>query len=190
MRASGGCGSISLVRDPQSASSSMVCAPMGLLDEAIREHLELKRRRGADPAEVAREQHEALDPVSDSASSGEVDASSAEHSAEAGVAPEHADAVAAAAEQDSAPAVVEDPSAMVAHPIAGAQTEPGLLEETAELDMKSVLEDGPAQAASGEHQTVQAPGVWDEAHDHAGEAAEQESVHFEHGPTDAPGLDA
>ena len=68
----------------------MVCAPMGLLDEAIREHLELKRRRGADPAEVAREQHEALDPVSDSASSGEVDASSAEHSAEAGVAPEHA----------------------------------------------------------------------------------------------------
>jgi len=28
---------------------------MGDLDEAIREHLELKRRRGADPAEVARE---------------------------------------------------------------------------------------------------------------------------------------
>jgi hypothetical protein len=36
---------------------------MGLLDDAIREHLELKRRRGADPGEVAREQHEALDPV-------------------------------------------------------------------------------------------------------------------------------
>ena len=33
---------------------------MGLLDEAIRDHLELKRRRGADPGEVAREQREAL----------------------------------------------------------------------------------------------------------------------------------
>ena len=33
---------------------------MGLLDEAIREHLELKRLRGADPGEVAREQREAL----------------------------------------------------------------------------------------------------------------------------------
>jgi hypothetical protein len=36
---------------------------MGLLDDAIREHLELKRRNGADPGEVAREQQDALDPV-------------------------------------------------------------------------------------------------------------------------------
>jgi hypothetical protein len=36
---------------------------MGDLDDAIREHLELKRRRGADPAEVAREEQEALSPV-------------------------------------------------------------------------------------------------------------------------------
>jgi hypothetical protein len=36
---------------------------MGLLDDAIKEHLELKRRRGADPGEVAREEHEALGPV-------------------------------------------------------------------------------------------------------------------------------
>src|ERR1700733_7761046 len=36
---------------------------MGDLDDAIREHLELKRRRGADPAEVAREEEEALSPV-------------------------------------------------------------------------------------------------------------------------------
>ncbi len=33
---------------------------MGLLDDAIREHLELKRRRGADPTEVEREETEAL----------------------------------------------------------------------------------------------------------------------------------
>ena len=37
---------------------------MGLLDDAIREHLELKRRRGADPDEVARQEDEALgDPA-------------------------------------------------------------------------------------------------------------------------------
>jgi hypothetical protein len=33
---------------------------MGLLDDAIREHLELKRRHGADPGEVEREEREAL----------------------------------------------------------------------------------------------------------------------------------
>src|ERR1700716_3437671 len=36
---------------------------MGLLDDAIREHLDLKRRRGADPAEVERAEQEALGPV-------------------------------------------------------------------------------------------------------------------------------
>jgi hypothetical protein len=36
---------------------------MGLLDDAIREHLELKRRRGADPGEIEREEVEALGPV-------------------------------------------------------------------------------------------------------------------------------
>ncbi|MGA9284113.1 MAG: hypothetical protein WBV85_01600 [Solirubrobacteraceae bacterium] len=36
---------------------------MGLLDDAIREHLELKRLRGADPGYVAREEDAALGPV-------------------------------------------------------------------------------------------------------------------------------
>jgi hypothetical protein len=36
---------------------------MGLLDDAIREHLELKRLRGADPSEVARLEREALGPA-------------------------------------------------------------------------------------------------------------------------------
>ena len=36
---------------------------MGLLDEAIREHLELKRRRGADATEVARQEQEAFGPA-------------------------------------------------------------------------------------------------------------------------------
>ncbi|HUE27841.1 MAG TPA: hypothetical protein VMP89_13785 [Solirubrobacteraceae bacterium] len=36
---------------------------MGLLDDAIKEHLDLKRRRGADPTEVERLEREALGPV-------------------------------------------------------------------------------------------------------------------------------
>jgi hypothetical protein len=36
---------------------------MGLLDDAIRDHLELKRRHGADPSEVAHQEREALGPV-------------------------------------------------------------------------------------------------------------------------------
>jgi hypothetical protein len=36
---------------------------MGILDEAIKDHLELKRRHGADPGEVARLEHEALGPA-------------------------------------------------------------------------------------------------------------------------------
>lgn len=36
---------------------------MGLLDDAIREHLELKRRGGADPQEIERQEREALGPV-------------------------------------------------------------------------------------------------------------------------------
>jgi hypothetical protein len=36
---------------------------MGLLDDAIREHLELKRRHGADPGEIAHQERAALEPV-------------------------------------------------------------------------------------------------------------------------------
>jgi hypothetical protein len=46
---------------------------MGLLDDAIREHLELKRLRGADPSEVARAQREALEPTRTSTSTGDAD---------------------------------------------------------------------------------------------------------------------
>jgi hypothetical protein len=55
---------------------------MGLLDDAIREHLELKRLKGADPGSVAREEQDALGsvPRADEADHGglELDASSPE----------------------------------------------------------------------------------------------------------------
>ena len=46
---------------------------MGLLDDAIREHLDLKRRRGADPVEVARQEQEALGPPRMGRFAGEAD---------------------------------------------------------------------------------------------------------------------
>ena len=45
------------------AETTRLQGAMGVLDEAIREHLELKRRHGADPGEVARLEHEALGPA-------------------------------------------------------------------------------------------------------------------------------
>jgi len=44
-----------------------------VLEEAIRQHLELKRSRGADPDEVARLEHEALGPVQPAAPDPETD---------------------------------------------------------------------------------------------------------------------
>src|SRR3954454_17833007 len=49
-------------RTGRSGPSNLRRRGMGLLDDAIREHLELKRRHGADPAEVTRQEREALGP--------------------------------------------------------------------------------------------------------------------------------
>jgi hypothetical protein len=100
---------------------------MGLLDDAIRDHLELKRRRGADPSEIAREEREALEPVFPDeprppALDGEPQA--------AGVLdgePPQGDPL-----RDAAPAA-EPPADAVAAQTFG--------EETAEFDMQSVLEE-------------------------------------------------
>jgi hypothetical protein len=87
---------------------------MGLLDDAIREHLELKRRRGADPDEVTRQENEALgagrraefarpEGGDAPAETGEA-AVPAEPAAEAPAAPFDADADAPVPEFDPAPA--------------------------------------------------------------------------------------
>jgi hypothetical protein len=44
-------------------SAVWLAGAMGLLDDAIREHLDLKRRNGGDPGELARKENEALAPV-------------------------------------------------------------------------------------------------------------------------------
>jgi hypothetical protein len=105
---------------------------MGLLDEAIREHLELKRRRGADPTAVAREEREALAPVF-----ADEDADPQDH-ADHGEPPPHDGA-------DGAPSVAE---AGTAHVDGGLDGDPRpevstMGQDTAELDMQAVMEEAP-----------------------------------------------
>jgi hypothetical protein len=121
---------------------------MGLLDDAIREHLELKRRRGADPGEVAREQQEALDVADE-----EREAGDAELSPEpADVDGAWVDAEGAAPEQelsDGDAPEAREPQASA--PEGAREGEPSTVsQETAELDMQSVLDEGhdPAELSS------------------------------------------
>jgi hypothetical protein len=51
---------------------------MGVLDDAIREHLELKRRHGAEEAEVRRQEEEALGPARREVAPAETDADAAD----------------------------------------------------------------------------------------------------------------
>jgi len=83
---------------------------MGLLDDAIREHLELKRRRGADLEEVARQEDEALGDPREAEAGGAEAAPQAP--AGAALAEEGSAAQPAAAEEGSAaePAAAEPPT--------------------------------------------------------------------------------
>ncbi len=98
---------------------------MGLLDDAIREHLELKRLRGADPGLVAREEHAAFGPVRDDEPTGTDDD---------GAAP--GDLVG----EGSSP--TEGGSVQTSQPDQ-AQGFSNVRQETAELDMRTVLDDEP-----------------------------------------------
>jgi hypothetical protein len=181
----------------------MVLGRMGLLDDAIREHLELKRRRGADPDEVAREQREALDSPPASADAQEDPQAAAAPAqvsgaplVDPGVTPSAAPAGEEASAEPVAPRVASDP---------GAPPPAAALGETAELDMSRVLgEDteqdaGAAPAAPvraqadalewempGDDQAPEAeePGedVLEETPDFLRETPEQERLWFEQRP--------
>ena len=125
---------------------------MGLLDDAIREHLELKRRRGADPGEVAREQREALDtidgqaPAEDAATaqdaSGRPDVSGAPLVGRRASAPPDPTVVGHASSGTGTVEPVE--AAAPDEPAGGAGAG-----ETAELDMSSVLGDEAGHEPTG-----------------------------------------
>lgn len=109
---------------------------MGLLDEAIREHLELKRRSGADASDVAREEHEALARTfpDEGATS---DAEPHGLAREAVVEQEHIT-------EAHAVRLAGDPQL---DPVGAGLSTVG--EETAELDMQLLLEDSPSSDDAG-----------------------------------------
>jgi hypothetical protein len=155
----------------------MVCRRMGLLDDAIRDHLELKRRRGADPGEVAREQHEALEPIipGDSApSNGGAESSPDPVLEDSG---ERDEAQRPAAEDvDHADARLPDAQGHGGHE---SPDPTGLGQETAELDMESVLQD---HGATHPHEERHDPGdsaARREESDPYGEVPGQERLSFE-----------
>jgi hypothetical protein len=80
---------------------------MGLLDDAIREHLELKRQHGADPTEVERQEREALGATAP------VRAPDAEPDEPTTAAPAEPEAVPEPAPDSSAP---DEPAAVAAPP--------------------------------------------------------------------------
>jgi hypothetical protein len=151
---------------------------MGLLDDAIREHLDLKRRRGADPGEVAREQREVLD------------SGSVEDASDGALLPEESVSGAplvdpAVASPGDAPPEVMEAEDRVHSP---APAEPGnppsdvggiSAGETAELDMSTVLgEDIAHQSPSEAAADVDHPSAADPA------ATEGDSLEWEM-PSDA-----
>jgi len=115
----------------------MVCARMGMLDDAIREHLELKRRRGADPSEVAREQHEALEAPSGGETLAHDDAAE-------DIGDLEWEEVEEQSRGDGTPA-----EALPDQMTVGAGDAPAPSQETAELDMETVLDEHQPQAAEG-----------------------------------------
>jgi hypothetical protein len=103
---------------------------MGLLDEAIREHLELKRRRGADPGAIAREEREVLEPVSLDEQAGPEDDGG------------HAEQEAARVAAEIAPAGAVPVDDHLNGHEAPADLSP-VGQETAELDMQAVMDEDP-----------------------------------------------
>jgi hypothetical protein len=107
---------------------------MGLLDDAIREHLELKRQHGADPDEVTRQEQEALG----AARRAEFAKPEGQASEEAEAAPPEAPEEPAAEEPVAAP---EEPAAEVEE----AAPEPVAANEREPFDVES-LEPSPEPA--------------------------------------------
>src|SRR5215813_9545558 len=97
---------------------------MGLLDDAIREHLELKRKHGADPEDVARQEQEALGPGKRNEF-----AQADEPEAEAAVAEPEPQS---APELDPEPPLQDEPPAE-AEPPAGQEEDPWLDEDRDEV---------------------------------------------------------
>jgi hypothetical protein len=128
---------------------------MGLLDDAIREHLELKRKRGAAEEEVAAQEAEALSPVRRSGEYADAAPAAAPDEpevAEPDAPPEEPSAVVHEVEEPPAPALEPEPEPAPAPPEAEppARSRPAFasdepwLDEPDEVPAAEALEHEPA----------------------------------------------
>jgi hypothetical protein len=122
----------SVLAEQRAAHAVWFGRAMGLLDEAIREHLELKRRRGGDPSAIAREERDALAPGV-SGPAGPADANGQQMAEEVG---EHGDGEAGRPVRGGQPG--ELVGELAEHSTVG--------QETAELDMQAVIDEQPEEA--------------------------------------------
>jgi hypothetical protein len=145
---------------------------MGLLDDAIREHLELKRRHGADPEEVTRQEREALGAPQRNAEFAQPDApedAAVPEEAEAPEGePEHSGAVPASELEDE----LEAPPAPEGPP-AGTEEDPWLPDEE---------EPRPPAPAAGEAEPPSADDVLEETPEFLQETPEHDRLWFEQKP--------
>jgi hypothetical protein len=141
---------------------------MGLLDEAIREHLELKRKRGADPTALAHQEQEALGPAVRETAVAEAPVEGTE------LAPE---AEAAAAEPlPAAPAEQPEPEPPASEPEPAGQ-------ETVAFDVDDVFADEePEQQDEGEKKAESEEDVLEETPEFLQETPEHDRLWFEQKP--------
>jgi hypothetical protein len=138
---------------------------MGLLDDAIREHLELKRKHGADPDDVARQEREAFGPGQrnefaqpDAAPADVTAPAEAEEPATTIMPAEdepHGAVAASDALPDGEPGIPEEPTAE--HPAAapGYDEDPWLEEDQDEVPADEALETRGSVAAGGEDDVLE-----------------------------------
>jgi hypothetical protein len=144
---------------------------MGLLDDAIREHLELKRRHGADPDEVSRQEEEVLGAAQEAA---EFARSEEEPPAEVGPEPE------APVDEIEPPPEPEDAPA-------GADEDPWIAEDRDEVPAGETLERpaAPPQRAPDpepEPEPQEGEDVLEETPEFLQETPEHERLWFEQRP--------
>jgi hypothetical protein len=173
---------------------------MGLLDDAIREHMELKRLRGADPTVIAQQEHDALGPVlreedveGDVTEEDVTDAGAPAAPHPAGATPHDA----ASHEEGIAQHPADDSPALQQPDHDSADHGPDFAsvgQETAELDMRTVLDeqheaadragqiDSAGLAVAPEESGEPVEDVLEETPDFLRDTPEQERLWFEQQP--------
>jgi hypothetical protein len=145
---------------------------MGLLDDAIREHLELKRKHGADPEDVARQEQEALGPGKRNEF-----AQPDEPEAEAGAVVAEPEPEPESALEPEPPLQDEPPAAEAPQvPPVGQEEDPWLDEDRDEVPAEDALQPPPDQARGEEED------VLEETPDFLQETPEHDRLWFEQKP--------